>query len=94
MTADENLKMREIATASQTRIFLYGLPEKAPSLLVRGTFLNIEQARKLLKSLAEEEVPEEARTYKALTPTVTPSSSFSSLKVKSSLAASHYCFVY
>ena len=51
LTANNSQKMREMSVASKARVYVYTVREKPNSLLVRGTFNQIEAVRQLLKQL-------------------------------------------
>ncbi|EFX89622.1 hypothetical protein DAPPUDRAFT_310414 [Daphnia pulex] len=59
LISEERKKLREIAALSKTRIYIDGIQEKPKSLLVRGTYHQIENVRECLKEMAAEEVRSE-----------------------------------
>jgi len=62
LTADGNLKLTEITISCNARIYIYKVPNKPNSLLVRGVYHQIELVRARLKQIAlEEEQKEEKR---------------------------------
>jgi hypothetical protein len=67
LTSEESKKLREIAALSKTKIYIDG-QEKPMSLLVRGTYHQIENARECLKTrlkeMAVEDVQSETDTSK------------------------------
>ena len=55
LAATGNQKMKDLSLVSKARIYVYSVREKPNSLLVRGTFNQIEAVRNLLKQIVEEE---------------------------------------
>lgn len=86
LTADDNKKMREIASASKTRIYIDGTQDKSKSLLVRGTYYQIEQVREYLKALAVEDVIAETEC--------SPISGLNSLNARSPTERKLVCFCF
>ncbi|KAK4016895.1 hypothetical protein OUZ56_031859 [Daphnia magna] len=62
LTAQESKKLREIAALSKTRIYIDSIQEKRTSLLVRGTYHQIENVRECLKEMVAEEIPTSIET--------------------------------
>ncbi|KAI9557420.1 hypothetical protein GHT06_017248 [Daphnia sinensis] len=62
LTAQESRKLKEIAALSKTRIYIDGIQEKRTSLLVRGTYHQIEKVREFLKEMVVEEIPAATET--------------------------------
>lgn len=57
LSANNDLKLKEIAASCNARIYIYKVQDKPNSLLVRGVYHRIEEVRAHLKHVALEEEP-------------------------------------